>query len=87
MYNDNLVVDSYLLYVNNLALMTKYYTHNIGLNLLEKGQHQTILGIDNHPLLILKETNPQTKRKATGLYHTAFLVPSAADLGLSLIHI
>ena len=87
MYNDNLVVDSYLLYVNNLALMTKYYTHNIGLNLLEKGQHQTILGIDNHPLLILKETNPQTKRKATGLYHTAFLVPSAADLGGVLLHL
>ena len=35
----------------------------------------------------MKETNPQTKRKATGLYHTAFLVPSAADLGGVLLHL
>lgn len=44
--------------LNHLSLLTTYYRDRIGLDVLEQGQSQVILGIDNYPLLTLKAVAP-----------------------------
>lgn len=55
MYNQETVITSYLLNVTNLATVTNYYHHHLGLDILEKASKQVILGLAGRPLLILKE--------------------------------
>ena len=52
MYNQETVITSYLLNVTNLATMTDYYHHHLGLDILEKASKQVILGLAGRPLLI-----------------------------------
>ena len=87
MYNQETVITSYLLNVTNLATMTDYYHHHLGLDILEKASKQVILGLAGRPLLILKEQVGQTRQQVAGLYHTAFLVPDQASLGGILRHL
>ena len=84
MYNNATVIDSYLLNVNNLSLMTDCYHNRIGLAILDQASNQTILGVDTKPLLVLKKQAPQTRQAVNGLYHTAFLMPDQASLGAML---
>ena len=73
--------------VADLQKMTAFYTKTIGLKLLGKDEKAAILGAGSTPLLYLFQitgTRPLAQR--TGLYHTAFLLPTRKDLGNSMIH-
>jgi len=72
--------------VADLPKMTGFY-QDLGLHVLETTPQQTILGVEQTPLIILKQLaypNPLTRK--TGLYHVAFLLPTRKDLGNTLFH-
>lgn len=72
--------------VNNLQKMIAFYTQIIGLKLLQQETQQAVLGVDRIPLLYLFQINGQrAAQQRTGLYHTAFLLPTRKDLGNALI--
>ena len=74
--------------VRDLDKLTDYYQHVIGLALIDKTRDQSILGVDNTPLVELSHrplgvANPY----ATGLYHLAILLPGRPDLALWVKHL
>ncbi|MGX7151013.1 VOC family protein [Enterococcus ureasiticus] len=82
------IVKQVKLKVQNLKVMTDFYTKMIGLVLQKKEGNTTFLGTQesSEPILILEElVDPVVKNNTTGLYHTAFLLPSRKDLGNSLL--
>lgn len=82
------IVKQVKLKVGNLEVMTEFYTGMIGLVLLKQDGNTTFLGAQDSSevILILEElSEPAVKMETTGLYHTAFLLPSRKDLGNSLL--
>lgn len=82
------IVKQVKLKVKNLEAMTDFYTKMIGLVLLNKTENTTFLGAQasSETIMILEELiDPIVKNNTTGLYHTAFLLPSRKDLGNSLV--
>lgn len=82
------IVKQVKLKVANLEVMTEFYTGMIGLVLLKQDGNTTFLGAQgsSEVILILEElSEPAVKMETTGLYHTAFLLPSRKDLGNSLL--
>lgn len=69
--------------VRDLEGLAGFYTDIIGLAQLESGPDHAILGIADRPLLELAGDPSLTPpgRRDAGLFHTAFLLPSRADLG------
>lgn len=62
--------------------MIDYYTNIIGLELQSKNDGEAWLGVKSDRLIHLVEVkNYRYSNSITGLYHTAFLVPSRRDLG------
>lgn len=83
-----LIVKQVKLKVKNLEKMTDFYTKMIGLVLLKKEDNTVFLGAQDssEAIVILEElVDPVVTDKTTGLYHTAFLLPSRKDLGNSLL--
>jgi catechol 2,3-dioxygenase len=79
-----------VLKVNDLEKMTAFYQEAIGLDILEKQAHATVLGVktDNVPLVELIEIPKASSRTVTaGLYHLAILLPTRGDLGAMLYHL
>lgn len=72
--------------VADLERQTEFYRDVVGLAVLESDSGRTILGTDDGPLLelIADPTAPERAPAQTGLFHTAFLVPSRAALGDAL---
>ncbi|MBO0472199.1 catechol 2,3-dioxygenase [Enterococcus sp. DIV0840] len=82
------IVKQVKLNVQNLEKMTVFYTKMIGLVLLKKENNTAFLGAQDssEAIMILEElVDPVVKDQTTGLYHTAFLLPSRKDLGNSLL--
>ncbi len=76
------------LQVRDLPLVSSYYQQAIGLKVLEENASGTVLGAGGKPLLTLT-TDRSVKpapRQASGLFHTAFLMPDRAALGRWLVH-
>ena len=74
--------------VRDLAVMSAFYRAVIGLEELERAPGAAGLGAGGRVLLRLHEDRaftPLDPRQA-GLYHTAFLLPTRADLGRWLVH-
>ena len=70
------------LMVANLDGMISYYTSAIGLEIIAETSNSAILGTDGKPVMIL-EHNPALKHAGeheAGLFHTAFLYKTEADL-------
>lgn len=68
--------------VRDLEAVSAFYRNTLGLRPLESGQGHLVLGTDRTPLLELAgdpALAPRDPRQA-GLFHTAFLMPSRADL-------
>lgn len=70
------------LLVQDLDRMTRFYSQVLGLRVVSSTETEARLGVDT-PVLTLSapgglERSPQTR---PGLFHTAFLLPSRADLG------
>jgi len=68
--------------------MVAFYRTVIGLDVLERDDDRAVLGTDE-PLLVLRADPDSSARGTdeTGLFHTAFLVPSRAALGDALARI
>ena len=68
--------------VNDLDSMVMFYEEVVGLAVFKKDAEMALLGVHATPLLELHLDRYATKQpRAPGLYHTAFLLPSRADLG------
>ena len=82
------IVKQVKLKVRNLEAMIDFYTQMIGLVLLKKEGKTAFLGAQDasESIVVLEElVDPVVNNKTTGLYHTAFLLPSRKDLGNSLL--
>jgi catechol 2,3-dioxygenase len=77
------------LIVRDLARLTDYYRDTLGLTVLQHTQPGAILGVGGVALLELihrPDALPDDSREA-GLYHTAFLMPTRADLARWILHV
>jgi catechol 2,3-dioxygenase len=73
----------------DLSRLTDFYANAIGLQVLDRDSQSARLGAGGVPLLELEAApgaTPDDSRTA-GLYHTAFLQPTRADLGRWLVHV
>ncbi|MDP2411074.1 MAG: VOC family protein [Pseudolabrys sp.] len=76
------------LVVRDLERLTAYYRDVLGLTVLERTAQAAALGVDGITLLVLShrpDALPDDPRDA-GLYHTAFLMPTRADLARWIVH-
>ena len=74
--------------VRDLDRLTAYYRDMLGLTVQERSPQRAILGAGGVPLLELvhrPDALPDDPREA-GLYHTAFLMPTRADLARWIVH-
>lgn len=75
--------------VRDLDKVSDFYRDTVGLAVLAKDSRRAILGTDRTPLLVL-EGDPSvapSDRHQAGLFHTAFLLPTRADLARWLRHV
>ncbi|MPZ58539.1 MAG: VOC family protein [Rhizobiales bacterium] len=75
--------------VRDLGTMAGYYRHMLGLTELERTTDRVVLGAGGAPFLHLEHdahAKPDDQREA-GLYHTAFLMPTRADLARWILHL
>lgn len=75
--------------VSNLSEVTAFYRDVVGLSIIDRSTENAVLGIDggtDTQLLLLNQKSeaPPRKRTETGLFHTAFRVPSRGALGDAL---
>jgi catechol 2,3-dioxygenase len=73
----------------DLDRLAAYYRDLLGLSVQERTPETAILGVDGVPLLELThkpDALPDDPREA-GLYHTAFLMPTRADLARWILHV
>ncbi|MFC4438203.1 MULTISPECIES: VOC family protein [Natrialbaceae] len=72
--------------VRNLERVSRFYETVIGLDVRERRDDRAVLAAGEEPLVVLVEDPKAAPRGAdeTGLFHTAFLVPSRAALGDAL---
>lgn len=76
------------LVVRDLAKVARFYEETIGLRRIDGDRDSARLGAGGAPLLVLRGRRDAELEPAgfAGLFHTAFLVPSRADLGAWLAH-
>lgn len=86
----DLKMDAVTLRVGDLELMSTYYADSLGLTPIEErtvnGEVRRVLGRGNTPLVRLVHTPdlPGLSRSDAGLFHTAFLFETAADLSAAV---
>mgnify|MGYP003586278449 CR=1 FL=1 len=82
-------VTSVELRVLDLNRSIEFYTHTIGMKLINQKDNVATFGAHNNKTLLtlveIENGHPIQTRNA-GLYHVAYLVPSRKDLGLMLKH-
>lgn len=74
--------------VNDLDRVSGFYQEAVGLHLLRSDATTAELGVEGKTLLELRR-DPAARRRSpreAGLFHTAFLLPSRADLGRWVKH-
>jgi catechol 2,3-dioxygenase len=74
--------------VNDLDRVSGFYQEAVGLHLLRSDAATAELGVEGKTLLELRR-DPGARRRSpreAGLFHTAFLLPSRADLGRWIQH-
>jgi catechol 2,3-dioxygenase len=75
--------------VRNFEALVAFYRDALGLSVLNDNGHGAALGAGGVPFVHLKrqsDAKPDDQREA-GLYHTAFLMPTRADLARWLRHV
>ena len=75
--------------VRDLTRLTDFYGAALGLSVLDRGKGGAMLGAGGVPLVQLEhrpDAGPDDPRTA-GLYHTAFLMPTRADLARWILHV
>jgi catechol 2,3-dioxygenase len=82
-------VGAYALKVRDLGRLTGFYRDVLGLAVLDQTKDGTVLGAGGVPFVHLEHrpnAKPDDTREA-GLYHTAFLMPTRADLARWVLHV
>ncbi|WP_339095746.1 VOC family protein [Deinococcus sp. VB343] len=75
------------LLARDLPRLLDFYRDLLGLQVLSEGADGVLLGTAAAPLLRLRATDlPAPPTSRPGLYHTAFLLPTRAELGRWLAH-
>ena len=71
------------LIVHDLEQVRDFYRETVGLHLQEADGHTARLGVGETVLLELRRVSsaPRRSPREAGLFHTAFLLPTRADLG------
>ena len=84
-----LSIGSVTLTVHDLDGVSRFYRTVIGLQVLASEAGQVTLGVDGATLLTLRQDKAARRRspREAGLFHTAFLLPSRADLGRWVRHV
>jgi catechol 2,3-dioxygenase len=75
--------------VRDLDRLTNFYRDVLGLSVLDRGEDGATLGAGGAVLVELEhrlDAKPDDSREA-GLYHTAFLMPTRADLARWILHV
>ncbi len=82
-------VNSVTLTVRDLDTVSRFYQQVMGLKLIEGGPRSARLGVGDRVLLDLRHdpAAAPASRRSAGLFHTAFLLPSRADLAQWLLHV
>lgn len=80
--NDNIALGMLTLQVEDINLMTSFYSEKLGLQVKERNSFEVILGTQKKDLirLITSEGVVLPLEHYSGLYHTAFLLPESNDL-------
>lgn len=81
-------VGAVTLTVRDLPTVADWYRRILGFETLRSDSGEVVLGAGGKALLVLQHdaaAKPATHREA-GLFHTAFLLPTRADLGRWLLH-
>ena len=88
MTTKTLAISQVTLTVHDLDRMSDFYQRVIGLHLLHADAASASLGVEGRTLLELRKDTAARRRsnREAGLFHTAFLLPSRADLGRWLGH-
>lgn len=75
--------------VRDLDTVSRFYQQVMGLGEIAASGRQAVLGVGETPLLVLDADPALTAsdRRQAGLFHTAFLLPSRADLARWLGHV
>lgn len=78
-----------MLTVSDLSELVEFYRDVVGLSVTHRSDVNVVLGVDDNtqtPLFVLNQESgaPPRHRTETGLFHTAFRVPSRAALGEAL---
>src|SRR5215470_16012250 len=82
-------VGAYALKVRDLDRVTAFYRDVLGLAVLDQTKDGAVLGAGGVPFVHLEHrpnAKPDDTREA-GLYHTAFLMPTRADLARWVLHV
>lgn len=75
--------------VRDLDSVSSFYQRVLGLNEISKSDSEVVLGAGKTPLLVL-DADPNlvpNDRRQAGLFHTAFLMPTRADLARWLVYV
>lgn len=86
-YGSPIDVASVVLTVHDLQGVTAFYRESIGLDSLQESETEARLGVAGQELLRLVADPSSPRARVTGLFHTAFLLPSRKDLGTALLHL
>ncbi|SFE62482.1 catechol 2,3-dioxygenase [Paenibacillus catalpae] len=83
------VLGAVKLNISSLAQSLRFYTEVVGLKILEQTDLTAVLTADGKTALVLLEQIPDAiiapeRRRTTGLYHYALLLPNRKELGLAL---
>ncbi len=79
-------MDAVTLHVEDLPGLASYYRQALGLATLTEADGVTVLGRGATPVLVLRHTPglPRPARNQAGLFHTAILFPTPADLAAAV---
>ncbi len=85
----SLLIEPSQLYVRDLQKVTEYYESIVGLDVLERGSGQVVLGHDELPVLklIARPEFPNSSVKNAGLFHNAILYQSRSALARAVYRI
>ncbi len=85
--NAPLSINTVTLIAKNRDKLAEFYRKTLGLNSLFDDGETLTLGQGDTPLLkLLEDRHAKTRTREAGLFHTAFLLPSRAHLGVWLRH-